>query len=303
MYAILIGHSEQCQELNGLGAFSFQIHALSYISNSFPSTSIDGPNTMTDTQTQTATTQKRAEIEAANQRLEGLVCDTDFEAMSPQEMMQWVGEAFEPSRTVISTSFQHSGMATIHMMHDLRLDLRIATVDTLRLHPETYAFIRDVEQHYDIEIEVHRPDAAEVESMTQRFGEYLFFDSKAKQEYCCQVRKTRPHDRLLKTADCWISGLRRDQSPSRAKTPKAMTVSEYGSRRLIMKLNPLADWTEKQLREYTEAHEIPVNGLYAQGYESIGCVICSTPTTAGEPPRAGRWRWFNSDGELGQEDL
>ena len=239
MCAILIGHSEQCQELNGLGAFSFQIHALSYISNSFPSTSIDGPNTMTDTQTQTATPQQRAEIEAANQRLEGLVCDTDFEAMSFQEMMQWVGKAFEPSRTVLSTSFQHSGMATIHMMHDLRLDLRIATVDTLRLHPETYAFIRDVEQHYGIESEVHRSDAAEVESMTQRFGEYLFFDSKAKQEYCCQVRKTRPHDRLLKTADCWISGLRRDQSPSRAKPHKAMTTMWRLTYRSLLKAKSL----------------------------------------------------------------
>ncbi len=258
---------------------------------------------MTEVQAKTAKANKRADIEAANQRLEDLIRDTDFEAMSPQNLMSWVGETFEPSRAVVSTSFQYSGMATIHMVHELGLDLRVATVDTFRLHPETYGFIREVEQRYGIEIEVHRPDAAEVESMVQRFGEYLFFDSKAKQEYCCQVRKTRPHDRLLTTADCWITGLRRDQSPSRAQTPKAMTVSEYGSRRLIMKLNPLADWTEKQLLEYTEANKIPVNGLYAQGYDSIGCMICSTPTSAGEPPRAGRWRWFNNDEEMSQEDL
>ena len=117
------------------------------------------------------------------------------------------------------------------------------------------------------------------------------------------MRKTRPHDRLLKTVDCWISGLRRDQSTARSQTPKAMTVSEYGSRRLIMKLNPLADWSEAQLLEYTEANDIPVHGLYSQGYQSIGCFICSTPTAAGEPQRAGRWRWFNGDEQISQEDL
>lgn len=256
-----------------------------------------------EVQAEMARAHARADVEAANQQLEALVHDTDFEAMSPQDLLGWVGETVDPARTVVSTSFQYSGMATIHMMRELGLRLRVATIDTLRLHAETYAFIRETEQRYGIEIEVHRPDAAEIDSMVQRFGEYLFFDSKAKQEYCCQVRKTRPHDRLLKTVDCWITGLRRDQSLTRSKTPKAQTVAEYGSRRLILKLNPMADWTQKQLLEYTTANEVPVHGLYAQGYESIGCVICSTPAAAGEAPRAGRWRWFNKDDEMSQEDL
>ena len=258
---------------------------------------------MTDVQPETATALTRTEIEAHNSRLEAFVRDVDFESMSPQELLGWVGETFEPSRAIVSTSFQHSGMATIHIMCQLGLKLRVATIDTLRLHPETYAFIREIEQRYGIEIEVLRPAAAEVESMIGRFGEYLFFDSKAKQEYCCQVRKTRPHDRMLTSADCWIAGLRRDQSPARAQTPKAMTVSEYGSRRLILKLNPMADWSEKQLLDYNKTNKVAEHGLYAQGYESIGCIICSTPTSSAESPRAGRWRWFNGDDEMSQEDL
>ena len=258
---------------------------------------------MAEAQTDGTVHRTRDDIEAHNRRLAAFVRDIDFEPMSPQDILRWVGDAFAPSRTLVSTSLQHSGVATIHMACELGLDLRLVTVDTLRLHPETYAFIREIEQRYGIELEVQRPEPAEVASMIKRFGEYLFFDSKAKQEYCCQVRKTRPHDRLLKSADCWISGLRRDQSAARSQTPKAMTVAEYGSRRLILKLNPLADWTEKQLLEYTEASDLPVHGLYSQGYQSIGCIICSTPTAAAEPQRAGRWRWFNGDGEISQEDL
>ena len=145
-------------------------------------------------------------ISRHNEKLAGLLRETDFEAMSAESILTWAGSAFAPGRAVLSTSFQYSGVAMIHMLRQLGLEIRIATVDTLRLHPETYAYIRELEQHYGIEIEVQRPDPEQVRSMVERFGEYLFFDSKAKQEYCCQVRKLRPHDELLKTADCWISG-------------------------------------------------------------------------------------------------
>ena len=223
--------------------------------------------------------------------------------MAPEEMLSWAASTFEAGRTLLSTSFQASGVTMIHMVSQLGLDVRVATIDTLRLHPETYGFIREVEERYGIDIEVHRPDAGQVRSMVERFGEYLFFDNKAKQEYCCQIRKTRPHDELLKTVDCWISGLRRDQSAIRQNTPKATVVPEYGSRRHILKLNPLADWNEERLVDYMTRHDVPRHPLYAQGYDSIGCLICSTPTLAGEPKRAGRWRWFNADERPSEEDI
>ena len=171
---------------------------------------------------------REREIEAHNRRLEGYLEELDFAALSPEEMLSWASETF-PNRAVLETSFQYTGVAMIHMAAQLGLDLRIATLDTLRLHPETYDFIAEVKARYNCDIEVCRPDATQVESMTERFGEYLFFDSKERQEYCCQVRKERPHDELMKTADCWISGLRRDQSSFRRDTTStASLVPEYG---------------------------------------------------------------------------
>ncbi len=236
------------------------------------------------------------EIEEHNRQLESFLRELDFASLPPEEMLGWAAEIF-PGRAVINTSFQYTGVAMIHMAATLGLDLRFATVDTLRLHPETYEFIEHVKERYQCAIEVYQPQPEHVESMIERFGKYLFFDSRAKQEYCCQVRKARPNDELLKTVDCWIAGLRQDQSSFRQEHALVADLEpEYGTRRKLLKLNPLADWTEEQLLEYTETHDIPVHPLYAQGYPSFGCTICSTPIRPGEDKRAGRWRWFNEGG-------
>ena len=241
-------------------------------------------------------------IEQHNQQLEQFLGSIDFESLPPEEILGWASATF-PGKAVINTSFQHTGVAMIHMAAAMELNLRVSTVDTLRLHPETYEFIERIKKRYQCDIEVYRPEPEHVESMIDRFGEYLFFDSKEKQEYCCQVRKTRPNDRLLKTVDCWISGLRRDQSSFRQdRAPKASLVPEYGTHRKILKLNPLAAWTEARLLEYIEAHDIPKHPLYAQDYQSFGCIICSTPARPGEDKRAGRWRWFNNAGAQSEVD-
>lgn len=236
-------------------------------------------------------------IEAHNQRLEAFLKELDSASFRPEEILAWAADKF-PGRAVINTSFQRTGVAMIHMAATLGLKLRFATVDTLRLHPETYAFIEEIKTRYQCAIELYQPHPKQVESMVERFGEYLFFDSRERQEYCCQVRKSRPNDVLLKTVDCWIAGLRRDQSAFRRENAQVATLeAEYGTRRKILKLNPLAAWTEEELLQYTEAHDIPVHPLYAQGYPSFGCTICATPIRPGEDQRAGRWRWFNEEGD------
>jgi phosphoadenosine phosphosulfate reductase len=222
--------------------------------------------------------------------------------MDALAVLRWATDTFDSHRIVLNTSFQYSGVAMIHMVVEAGLRLRFATIDTLRLHPETYAFLREIEDRYGIDIEVQRPDTDQVQGMVRRFGEYLFFDSKTLQEYCCQIRKVKPNEQLLMTVDCWVSGMRRDQSDHRRDTPKAMTVSEYGSRRQILKLNPMVDWGEDRLLSYIEDNDIPRHPLYAQGYKSIGCFICSTPVSASEDQRAGRWRWFNSDDRVDPEE-
>ena len=240
--------------------------------------------------------------DAHNERLTGYLEGQDFESMDALPVLRWATDTFEANRIVLNTSFQYSGVAMIHMAVEAGLRLRFATIDTLRLHPETYAFLREVEDRYGIDIEVQHPDADQLQGMVRRFGEYLFFDSKTLQEYCCQIRKVKPNEQLLMTVDCWVSGMRRDQSDHRRDTPKAMTVSEYGSRRQVLKLNPMVDWGEDRLLSYIEDNNIPRHPLYDQGYKSIGCFICSTPVSDSEDQRAGRWRWFNSDDRVDPEE-
>ncbi len=244
-----------------------------------------------------------ARLEQHNERLQGYLADLPWDVMSAQEILRWSSETF-PQRAVLATSFQHTGMAMLHMAANQGLDLRLATFDTLRLHPETYLFMDRVQERYGCSIEVWQPKPESLQRMVDRFGEFLFFDSKEKQEHCCDIRKTKPRNEMLKTADCWISGQRWDQSKYRKDTAqKAEFISEYGTRRKVLKLNPLIDWSEEQLEEFVRANDVPTHPLYEQGYPSFGCIICATPVRSGEEQRAGRWRWFNqlADGDDDKE--
>jgi phosphoadenylyl-sulfate reductase (thioredoxin) len=214
----------------------------------------------------------------------------ELEALSPEDLLAW---AFKEhgDRAAIVTSFQKAGCVMIDMASHVAPGLRILTIDTMRLHDETYAVMDEVEARYGTTVERFQPDPEKIRRMIDRHGEYLFFDSKAKQQYCCKVRKVEPHANALATIDVWIAGVRRDQSDHRKKTAKASIVGEGG--RHVLKLCPMADWTDKQVADYISEYDVPYNRLYDKGYTSIGCNICTTPTQPGEDKRAGRWRWFN----------
>ena len=239
--------------------------------------------------------------EEHDQQLAHYLRDLALEQMPAEDLLRWASETF-PGRAVLNTSFQYTGVAMIHMATSMGLNLRFATIDTLRLHPETYAFMEEVKARYGCHFEVVQPKSGDVERMVARHGEYLFFDSKEKQEHCCQVRKEWPNNALLRTADCWISGQRWDQSAHRQQTAKKATlIDEYSTRRKIIKLNPLVDWSEEELMEFTRANDLPVHPLYGQGYPSFGCIICSTPIRPDEPKRNGRWRWFNEQADVADD--
>ncbi len=210
--------------------------------------------------------------------------------LGPEELIAWAAAEFG-DRAGIITSFQNTGCVMVDMASRVAPATRVLTVDTLRLPDETYAFMDTIENRYRIEIERFRPDPERVERMIDQHGEYLFFDSKPKQEYCCRVRKVEPNQRALATVDVWITGLRHDQSEARKETPKASVIMQGDHR--IIKLAPLVDWTEDQVRQYIADHDVPYSPLYDMGYTSIGCKICTTPTKPWEDKRAGRWRWFN----------
>ena len=188
-------------------------------------------------------------------------------------------------------------MVLLHLASENGLPFRVCTLDTHRLFPETYAFLEEVETRYGVQIERLEPDPQEVRLMVTVHGEYLFFDGKTKQEYCCNIRKVRPMQRLLEGLDVWITGLRRDQSDARQNLRKAEIVS--AKTHPVLKVNPLVNWTTEQVWAFVRENEMPVNPLLERDaaghiYESLGCMICTTPIKPGEPKRAGRWRWQNA---------
>jgi phosphoadenosine phosphosulfate reductase len=210
--------------------------------------------------------------------------------MSPERLLSWSWENYE-ARAAIFTSFQNTGCVLVDMSRRVASALRVITVDTLRLHRETYELIAAMEERYGVSVERFQPNPDRVKRMVEQHGEYLFFDNVEKQEYCCQVRKVEPNERALETVDVWITGLRRDHGKPREGTPRIQIVEHNG--RPIMKLCPLADWTEERVWRYIRDNDVPHSGLYLKGYSSIGCEVCTTPTLPGESKRAGRWRWTN----------
>jgi thioredoxin-dependent adenylylsulfate APS reductase len=206
------------------------------------------------------------------------------ETASASEILSWALETYA-RHFAIATSFQKEGMALIDMAARLSSQVRVFTLDTGRLPDETHRMIELVRQRYGIATEIVQPDAAEVEQLIAPRGPDLFYESVEARRSCCDVRKVRPLERKLATLAAWATGIRRDQSPTRAATEKVELAATP------VKINPLADWTAAQVEEYTRLHRVPAHPLYARGYASIGCAPCTRPIAIGEDPRAGRWWW------------
>ncbi|HVA22395.1 MAG TPA: phosphoadenylyl-sulfate reductase [Candidatus Micrarchaeia archaeon] len=166
--------------------------------------------------------------------------------------------------------------------------IRVVTLDTGRLPDETHDLIDRIRERYAIAVEVWLPDRAAIEQMVTASGPNLFRRSVELRRRCCEVRKQQPLGRALAGADAWVTGLRRDQSPSRAGTPVIELDAAHGG---IAKLAPLVGWTSADVDAYLDRHDVPRHALYARGYTSIGCAPCTRPTTPGEDARAGRWWW------------
>jgi thioredoxin-dependent adenylylsulfate APS reductase len=211
---------------------------------------------------------------------------------SAPDLLCWALETFGDSFGIAS-SFQKEDMVMVDMASRIRPRFRVFTLDTGRLHEETYQMIEEVRKRYGITVEPVFPDRVEVESMVAEHGPNLFYSSLEARHLCCDTRKTRPLARKLREFRAWATGLRREQSPTRSQVPK---VEELEGR---VKLSPLADWTTVQVEEYTRAHALPVHPLYARGYASIGCAPCTRAIQPGDDARAGRWWWEQSSKECG----
>lgn len=223
------------------------------------------------------------------------------EIEDPGELMAELFRMFS-TRAAIGTSGQWSGVALIDMAIRTGTPApNVYTVDTLRLFPETYDLMRELEKRYKIKIKKAVPDFNAVTKMVRDHGEMIFFNSKAKQEYCCKIRKVDPNNRILDTLDVWITGIRADQSNSRSQMKRIDIITHRqkdGTERPLLKVTPLIEWTEEEVKDYVKKHNVPAHKLLeierdGWHYASLGCIICTTPIGPHETRRAGRWRWFN----------
>jgi phosphoadenosine phosphosulfate reductase len=214
-----------------------------------------------------------------------------FEAAAPTEVLTWAAETFR-ARVAIGTSFQGAGLVTIHQAISAGLDLPVFTIDTGLLFPETLELKSRLEKFFGIEIESIVPELT-VAGQARELGPNLW---KRNPDLCCTIRKVIPLQRKLSELDGWISGLRRDQSASRASV-QVLELYEFDKLRgkQIVKINPLAGWTSAQVWDYINEHRIPYNPLKDRGFRSIGCLPCTRPVSDGESDRAGRWIGFDKN--------
>ena len=197
------------------------------------------------------------------------------EALTAEEVIARMAERFNP-RLVLACSFQQEESVLIDLLMKVAPSTRIFTLDTNVLFPETYETWKAIEARYGIEIE-----AASGISLAQQAAEYGDELWKREPDRCCGIRKVTPLRETLGQVDGWIVGVRRDQAPTRAGTPKIGWDDKHG----IWKAAPLADWDEKDVWRYIHANDVPYNVLHDRGYASIGCTHCTVPAA----DRSGRW--------------
>ncbi len=184
-------------------------------------------------------------------------------------------------------------VALIDMAQKSGLPFRVVTLDTGRLHAETYRFLDRVRTHFGIELEVFFPDAVRVEELVRKKGLFSFYNDG--HEECCRIRKVGPLARALDGRRSWMTGQRRDQSPTRVDVPIIQQdLGRAGPDGPLIKWNPLAEWSQAEVWQYIRDNQVPYNALHDAGYISIGCEPCTRPPRPGEHERAGRWWWEES---------
>lgn len=205
------------------------------------------------------------------------------EAWSPQRTLSWAFETFGRN-VAISSAFGAEGMVLIDMASRVRKDFRLFTIDTEFLFPETYSLMDRIEEKYGITIEkVYSMLSPEAQERTH--GTALWSRDP---DRCCNLRKVEPLRRKLSELGAWITSIRRDQTSARSGARRVEWDAKFG----LVKINPIVDWTSKQVWRYIHDHDVPYNELHNQDYPSIGCTHCTRAVRPGEDPRAGRWPGF-----------
>lgn len=211
----------------------------------------------------------------------------ELEGAAPREVLRAAIEQFD------NVVFSFSGaedVVLVDMLAKMTDRVRIFCLDTGRLHAETLRFVERVRSHYGLALEVMSPDAEGVQRLVGEKGLFSFYEDGHGE--CCSIRKIEPLQRRLRGVDAWITGQRRDQSPTRVDVPPVQLDRTFSSPEApLYKFNPLAGWRSADVWRYIHEHEVPYNELHERGFVSIGCEPCTRAIAPHEHERAGRWWW------------
>lgn len=208
-----------------------------------------------------------------------------FEAADPRDIVRWAVDTFGDGLSVGASFGGVSGMAILHMVAQLKPDVHVFVLDTDYLFEETHQTRRRATEVLGLRnVQVYKPRLSH-EEQAERYGSALWMRDP---DLCCELRKVEPNRRALEGKTAWVAGLRRDQSEGRAGVPIVARNAKFG----VIKINPLANWTERQTWAYVVEHNVPYNPLLDRGYTSIGCYNCTVP---GKTGRQGRWEGFDKD--------
>lgn len=203
-----------------------------------------------------------------------------FEERPAQDVLRWALERFRPS-IALACSFGAEDVALVDMVSKIDPTTMIFYLDTGALFPETYELIERVAERYRVQPLRAAPAIAAAEQ-ARLYGDELW---ETQADLCCSIRKVQPLTTVLRPLSAWITGIRRRQSPARAGAGIIEWDRDFG----LVKVNPLARWSDDDVWNYIAENEVPYNPLHDRGYPSIGCTHCTRPVEPGEDPRAGRW--------------
>ncbi|MBI5655489.1 MAG: phosphoadenylyl-sulfate reductase [Geobacter sp.] len=206
---------------------------------------------------------------------------------TPQEILT-AGLAAANGPIKLACSFSVEDVVIIDLIQALQLPIGVFAIDTGRLNEETYEVADALTDRYRISIDWYLPKTAAVECLLKDKGPFSFRESLENRQECCRVRKVEPLSRALAVLAGWVTGLRREQSVTRADLAPIEVDETNGG---ILKINPLLNWTSDQVWDYAREQGVPVNRLHRQGYPSIGCAPCTRAVQPGENERSGRWWW------------
>ncbi len=216
---------------------------------------------------------------------------------TPEDILRLALESFD--KVAISFSGAED-VVLVDMASRIRPDVRVFSLDTGRLHPETYRFLDRVRERYPIRFEILYPDAMAVERLVRDKGLFSFYQDGHNE--CCGIRKVGPLRRRLQSLDAWVTGQRKDQSVA---TRAAIAVVERDGafstpEHALVKFNPIANWTAAEVWDYIRKNDVPYNELHERGFVSIGCEPCTRAVLPYQQEREGRWWWENAaDKECG----